>query len=164
MDEAVRLENISMMNACDDAELRLRILRNNATQAQELNVYPEQSQAIHQAHDALEGIWYKALPAPIGSQKEWNTCRRSVNDTIALIDAMAQQMDTGKFDFQEFKTPENRHNLLLAIKTIEICRINLRAYDKDEYYDLDRQALDQLELMLHSALGLIQTIYDLLKH
>ena len=164
MDEAVRLENISMMNACDDAELRLRILRNNATQAQELNVYPEQSQAIHQAHDALEGIWYKALPAPIGSQKEWNTCRRSVNDTIALIDAMAQQMDTGKFDFQKFKTPENRHNLLLAIKTLEICVINLRAYDEDEYYRLDRQALDQLELMLHSALGLIQTIYDLLKH
>ena len=49
-------------------------------------------------------------------------------------------------------------------KTIEICRINLRAYDKDEYYDLDRQALDQLELMLFSAHGLIQTIYDLLKH
>ena len=31
MDEAVRLENISMMNACDDAELRLRILRNNGS-------------------------------------------------------------------------------------------------------------------------------------
>ena len=41
--------------------------------------------------------------------------------------------------------------------------LNLKAYDEDEYYHFDRQALDQLELMLHTALGLIQTLYDLLK-
>ena len=53
MDEAVRLENISMMNACDDAELRLRILRNNATQAQKQN----EPNFLHLAHAALEDIW-----------------------------------------------------------------------------------------------------------
>lgn len=160
MDESVRLENIRNMTTCDEAELLLRELRGNTALAQEQN----EPNFLHLAHAALEDIWYKTLPTPICSQKEWNTCRRSVNNTIALLDTMAQQLDTGEFDFQKFKTPENRHNLLLAIKTLEICVINLRAYDEDEYYRLDRQALDQLELMLHSALGLIQTIYDLLKH
>ena len=160
MDESVRLENIRNMTTCDEAELLLRELRGNTALAQKQN----EPNFLHLAHAALEDIWYKTLPTPICSQKEWSTCRQSVNNTIALLDTMAQQLDMGEFDFQKFKTPENRHNLLLAIKTLEICVINLRAYDEDEYYRLDRQALDQLELMLHSALGLIQTIYDLLKH
>ena len=159
MDEAIYQENKDTMRICGDADQLLRDLRRNAATAQD----PNSAQLLHQAHDALNDIWYKALPGPIGPNCVWDESRMSVNNTIALFDTMAQQLDTGKFDFQMFQSSENRHNLLLAIKTLEVCMLNLKAYDEDEYYHFDRQALDQLELMLHTALGLIQTLYDLLK-
>lgn len=159
MDDTIYQENKHNMEICGYADQLLHDLRRNAAKVQD----PKSAQLLHQAHDALEDIWYKALPGPIGQNRVWDESRMSVNDTIALLDTMAQQLDTGKFNFQMFKNPENRHNLLLAITTLEGCLLNLKAYDEDEYYHLDRQALDQLKLMLHTALGLIQTIYDLLK-
>lgn len=154
MDSFIYSENERKMNLCFEAELKLRTLNAQALQ---------ESQLLHQAHEAIADIWNQALNAPIDSSIEWDACRRSVNHSINLIEAMAQQIDAGKFDLQELKTTDNIHHLFVALKTMEIGKLKLKAYDKDEYNHLDREALKQVFLMLNAAFCLLQTTYDLLK-
>lgn len=151
--------NNSNINICFKAELKLRTLPIKTANAQEL----KDSQLLHQAHAAIADIWNQALTGPIESSVEWDACRRSVNHSINLIAAMAQQLDADKLDFQELKTPDNIHHLFVALKTIEIAKLKLQAYNQEWYYHLDRNALEQLSLMLNAAFCLLQTTYDLLK-
>ena len=159
MNLAIYEANNSNINICFEAELKLRTLPITAANAQEL----KDSQLFHQAHAAIADIWNQALNAPIDSSIEWDACRRSVNHSINLIEAMAQQIDAGKFDLQELKTTDNIHHLFVALKTMEIGKLKLKAYDKDEYNHLDREALKQVFLMLNAAFCLLQTTYDVLK-
>lgn len=159
MDPSIYNENNNNLKLCFEAELKLRTLPSNAANAQEL----KDSQLLHQAHAAIADIWNKALTGPIESSVEWDACRRSVNHSINLIAAMAQQLDADKLDFQELKTPDNIHHLFVALKTIEIAKLKLQTYDQEWYYHLDRMALNQLKLMLNGAFCLLQTTYDLLK-
>lgn len=159
MDPLLYKENKNNQDLCFEAELKLRTLPTNAANAQEL----KDSQLLHQAHAALADIWNQALTGPIDSSIEWDACRRSVNHSINLIAVMAQQLDAGKVDFQELKTPDNLHHLFVALKTIEIAKLKLQTYDQEWYYHLDQTALNQLRLMLNGAFCLLQTTYDLLK-
>lgn len=159
MDPSIYNENNNNLKLCFEAELKLRTLPSNAANAQEL----KDSQLLHQAHAAIADIWNKALTGPIESSVEWDACRRSVNHSINLIAAMAQQLDADKFDLQELKTPDNIHHLFVALKTLEIAKLKLQTYDQEWYYHLDRMALNQLKLMLNGAFCLLQTTYDLLK-
>lgn len=159
MDPLIYSENNDNQKLCFEAELKLRTLSSNTANAQEL----KDSQLLYKAHAALADIWNKALTGPIDSSVEWDACRRSVNHSINLIATLAQQLDAGKSDFQELKTPENLHHLFVALKTIEIAKLKLQTYDQEWYYHLDRAALNQLKLMLNAAFCLLQTTYDLLK-
>lgn len=159
MDPSIYNENNNNLKLCFEAELKLRTLPSNAANAQEL----KDSQLLHQAHAAIADIWNQALTGPIESSVEWDACRRSVNHSINLIAAMAQQLDADKLDFQELKTQDNRLQLLVALKTLEIAQLKLEAYDRDQYYHLDRERLDQLKGMLKAALCLLKTTYNLLK-
>lgn len=159
MDLKVYNENNFNMNLCFNAELKLRTVKDSEANTQEL----KDSQLLHKAHEALADIWNQALIGPIDSNVEWDACKRSVNHSINLIEALAQQLDVGKLDFQELKTPDNLHHLIVALKTIEIAKLKLQAYNQEWYYHLDRNALEQLSLMLNAAFCLLQTTYDLLK-
>lgn len=159
MDSFIYSENERKMNLCSEAELKLRTLSNTPANAQEL----KESQLLYQAHKALANIWDQALSAPIDSSIEWDACCQSVDHSINLIESMAQQLDAGKVDFQELKTPDNLHHLFVALKTMEIGKLKLKAYDKDEYNHLDQAALKQMFRMLNAAFCLLQTTYDVLK-
>lgn len=150
-------ENERRIKACNEAELLLRDLLGNA--AKEL----KDAEPILQAHDALEEIWDIALVGTNAPQVAWDECRNSVNHTFELFDTMVQQLDAGKFDLPSLKTPENRHNLLLTLKTIEVRQLQLKPFEGNKQYSLDQEALSQLLNMLTAALNLIQTTYDLLK-
>lgn len=159
MNQAIYEENNAKIKLCFDTELKLRTLPINVANAQEL----KDSQLLYQAHAALADIWNQALTGPIDSSVEWDACRRSVNHSINLIAVMAQQLDAGKVDFQELKTPDNIHLLFIALKTLEVAKLKLKTYNQEWYYDLDQEALEQLGLMLNAAFCLLQSSYDLLK-
>lgn len=156
MDPSIYDENDNNLKLCFNAEMDLRDVKANAQKLKD-------SKLLQQAHAALTDIWEKARSGPIESNIEWDDCRRSVNHSINLIGTLAKQLDTGKFDFQELKTQDNRLQLLVALKTLEIAQLKLEAYDRDQYYHLDQERLDQLKGMLKAALCLLKTTYNLLK-
>lgn len=159
MDPTSYEENNRNMQLCLEAEQMLRTFNGSAAQLQKL----VESDVLINAHDALEYIWDVALVGTNAPQVAWDECRKSIKHTVDLFDTMAQRLDEGKLDLSEFKSPENCHQLLLALKTLEVRVLQLKPFDGSKDHQINQAALEQLINMLNAAINLIKTTYVLLK-